>query len=890
MTLKFFERFWLKSGWKKTFIISFLVVAIPISVYLVLQRTFFKPNAADLPPVPYQITISGANPRSISPLIWGMNWGFYAESGAGVTDYMYRWHLDTLENMGIKMLRYPGGCNGDTVDIKPVEAEDGREVIRLAFMENGETKQRYSLPLAEAITFAAGFSAEIMYQVNTDVQPTVTPNPCGQISLYPPAGNKLQRIRDDLEYVMDNYPQIRYFELGNEPWGNRDPEEYVTSALALAQYIKAYNNGDNDFKVGLVGPPSTGNNQDPNAPLYSEWLSAVQGKLAEVCAGGDLCFDFVTDHPYLIHGYSDTASRKITPDLPKPDAAPSASPEIRPGYQYLLYTLIGESGEVAYSFQCPVNYDKGGILGLECNQLTELNISGVAPNPSGRFRGTSAFAYFDGNDQGKQKLAQMVLSDDGILGWFRVCPIDDEVRGEGILWGQCQPGNWQQVNMVNMSVNQRPLLSYDAVPYTYNNIQYVRQSLIEAGEDEDKLWQRNCVLGSYPNGCEEWTSSYPIGLGANMRSFNSSTYYSLQENGNEPVRQNIVESIVTADGRSLRFRVCEVSDAGSIVCPQTYSSFSLENYREVGNESYLSLASVSFSSHDFSAGLSFPYNFYGIASIYAAKEAEEKLVELKSAYEPVKLGVTEWNVKCWGGYGFGKLNFSVGTVDHSFYTAEMLMNMAKQGVVVGGFHDFHPYQQLCGLFSSMNHNHGTLSPAGEAFALTSPLAGGVFLASEETSSSPTEEIPTNPRCNNASCLQGGYSLSYVSSYAGINQDNDKVYVIVINRGAAPLDFRPVFVNLPGSLSSLNSYSFKTLSANSLSSTGFNSVVEQEPTVFTSSTIISLPAESMTRIAFTASVNQSPSPLPSLSPSPFPSTPPPGGIRVKPSKKPSPKLE
>lgn len=101
-----------------------------------------------------------------------------------------------------------------------------------------------------------------------------------------------------------------YFELGNEPWGFWDPVEYGEVALTFAQAIKAVHP---QAKVGIVGFPTTGNNQafdpdnDPTNGKETAWTEMVQDMLSEESCGGARCFDFVTDHGYNYTGYSEMA-------------------------------------------------------------------------------------------------------------------------------------------------------------------------------------------------------------------------------------------------------------------------------------------------------------------------------------------------------------------------------------------------------------------------------------------------------------------------------------------------------------------------------------------------------------------------------------------------------
>lgn len=211
--------------------------------------------------------------------------------------------------LGARSLRYPMGCKADAYDW---------HTARHRWTKDGQTVDVQGVSAEAFVDAARAANAQSIWVANVTPKPGMV-NPCSQTNLnggngpltpgIPSLVSNTLALLDDLAAKGKLMDAV---ELGNEPWGPRDPDpgdpanglwhpsEYRDVAVALAEGIKAKYPS---LPLGLVGAPSTGNNQDPDdVASRTAWTSMVTQIRDREC-GSVACFDFVTDHPYHNDGY-----------------------------------------------------------------------------------------------------------------------------------------------------------------------------------------------------------------------------------------------------------------------------------------------------------------------------------------------------------------------------------------------------------------------------------------------------------------------------------------------------------------------------------------------------------------------------------------------------------
>ncbi|MFP2956767.1 carbohydrate binding domain-containing protein [Myxococcus sp. 1LA] len=263
------------------------------------------------------VTVNGVGARTAPRALWGMNLvgsvartkaDFYARFGATADA-----GRTTLTGMGIKQIRFPGGCHGDGYDWR---------ANKMYFSDYGGGDVAWDvMPVPDFLAIASELGAEPIFQLNVETRGYR--NACGWISrypqptTYPTEAQRLARLLDDAQELLRRHGNVlRTFELGNEPWGssvpsdpnNRwKPDEYANVALAFARALKAI---DPNVRMLLVGHPTTGNNMtgETNVPADVAWTAMVKRLLADRSCQGGACFSGVTDHAYSYAGYSPLAN------------------------------------------------------------------------------------------------------------------------------------------------------------------------------------------------------------------------------------------------------------------------------------------------------------------------------------------------------------------------------------------------------------------------------------------------------------------------------------------------------------------------------------------------------------------------------------------------------
>jgi alpha-L-arabinofuranosidase len=216
---------------------------------------------------------------TISPLIWGSN----AEALPELTADQFLATYPAFRTMGIKLIRYPGGCASDGYDWKNnvVSYESAGGVMNIVRM----------MSVDEVLKLAEIIGAKIIYVVDIGNQDGYGMG-CGtEVMHYPDSWDT------NLELFYKYKGRISYYQLGNEPWMWRKlttpttyypVENYLTTAIKYAEIIKQI---DPAVKTTLVSHPT--------------YENGLLSSLTRIC-GNAPCFDSVSVHPYYSEGYDPT--------------------------------------------------------------------------------------------------------------------------------------------------------------------------------------------------------------------------------------------------------------------------------------------------------------------------------------------------------------------------------------------------------------------------------------------------------------------------------------------------------------------------------------------------------------------------------------------------------
>jgi alpha-L-arabinofuranosidase len=258
-------------------------------------------------PFPVNIKVSEpSTPKNISPFIWGAGLDDHFTS---TQSYFNVYSLSQLKNLGVKMIRFPGGCQADNYNY--LNANFSYNL----FGDPAKKAERTGLSVDQVLSIASTASAEVLYVLNVQ-KDLGAPDPCGwntnNVGSAQDARNIVQKYTVEARNSGKKF--ITYYEMGNESWGgypyagypfDRSLSDYEATAKLFAEAMKGV---DNSIKISLQGYPSTGNNQAIDGkvsltPDAKKWQDMVKRLLPLKCNGVP-CFDFVTDHPYVYAGFN----------------------------------------------------------------------------------------------------------------------------------------------------------------------------------------------------------------------------------------------------------------------------------------------------------------------------------------------------------------------------------------------------------------------------------------------------------------------------------------------------------------------------------------------------------------------------------------------------------
>lgn len=277
-----------------------------------------------------QVDATGTGPlKDISKGVWGASWlanapGDYAAFRASVPD-------ETMRQLGVRLLRFPGGCAGDVYnwDLKGDKTGSEAQMAYVWYL-SGELRFEKSITIGQFLDFAESHGADTLYQFNMqamDAQGNPYDGCYGKTvwpyNVMPKTGNIAvdnaaleAKMLDDALTIVRKYsppgaPRIREYQLGNEPWAHWPPAVYHQMAVRWAGRIRELQRlGQVDASVRLmvVGmhwgamPLATGVGAQYDHPEALAWDQYTRWSMAQVC-GHRPCFDHVSTHGYYTAGY-----------------------------------------------------------------------------------------------------------------------------------------------------------------------------------------------------------------------------------------------------------------------------------------------------------------------------------------------------------------------------------------------------------------------------------------------------------------------------------------------------------------------------------------------------------------------------------------------------------
>ncbi|MFW5719645.1 MAG: hypothetical protein ACOCXT_01290, partial [Candidatus Dojkabacteria bacterium] len=279
--------------------VFFTILLLGLSVFFAYElnttSTETRSGAQSQPPAEANELVVNINNAAeghvISKHLWGVNHWSGPPWGKNLEELNNHIPPSIQSNMGIKLLRFPWG---------PTSYNWHEGHVQYKKSVDGEVITHERITVDEVLQLSQQINAEVYYMVNNEIHNDV-PEPAGPISAYPGTPdkehNKNVLLNDVRELIKKYKGQLKYFQLGNEPWGGWDPQVYAQVSVEFAQVMKAE---DPSIHITIVGFPSTGNNQNLQQNTENrerQWTKAIQGVLNEKCGNVD-CFDSVSNHIY----------------------------------------------------------------------------------------------------------------------------------------------------------------------------------------------------------------------------------------------------------------------------------------------------------------------------------------------------------------------------------------------------------------------------------------------------------------------------------------------------------------------------------------------------------------------------------------------------------------
>ena len=274
-------------------------------------------------------------------------------------------------------------------------------------------------------------------------------------------------------------------------------------------------------------------------------------------------------------------------------------------------------------------------------------------------------------------------------------------------------------------------------------------------------------------------------------------------------------------------------------------------------------------------GQSTIFNITNLKSTFPINPAAPlNVIAMGKAIDPnVPVGFTEWNLFCQNVIPQFQ---PAGTTEQGLFTALSLFTMLEEDVGLAAFHNLSvdgtlPSEAGCGLLALSGNVQ--LSASGQAFALTSVIAGGTLLNTGVGAHNSLLSVPENLTCPNRDCLDigaGGFDPTTIGGISNLDafsaQVGNDLYIFLINRDSdstnlfqATINFNP-FVNYNPAVA---------VTADILAGVSYRNRFFQQATVnvpYDSTTtpgqiVVPLPGVSMARVHIAGFFNGAPAPSP-----------------------------
>lgn len=629
------------------------------------------------PTLQYEVEI--AKPKTEKPIsknIWGVNYFNFALPNVNRPAPHFGVDLALTSSAGIKMLRFMGGCPGDFYNWKTA-----KQTYRWNGRFEGVADVR-TWTVDEALEIARIQGAELLFQVNVETKNRI--NPCGNIPRNYCNGDdctnmsdvtrKKLMIQDAADLVQAYKGRIKYFELGNEQWGSWVDVVPEQSKLKIAEAIgesiefaQAMKSIDPTIKVGIVGHPTTGNNQTGETNNFNDayWTSQVREAIKRKCGVNThvTCFDFVTDHPYFYTGYN---------------PGDNNNPANFPG----LSAYYTSTRDIDYIFR----KREADYAPLD-SAKTEWSLKTWT---SERFKAQTVPLINQNFD----------LGGTGWNLWSRIAG-----TGSIISSPEQKVTGSNSMKVVLDKPSQNP---WDAVQAS--------QVFSTAGHSDVVFTEGNLIKKRKPYKLNVWVyTNSPKNTRIILQQINDGTHK----------YHHIAESVL------------------SNIKPNTWQKVELTGY-----------------------------SFEDTTQMQVVFRTLKSQQEWVASPEPV---IAYFDAVTLENRDFSKVGVpSSGTVEHGMFVFEVLMKMVEHGVDIANLHAYGIGGQ--GLFKDSK----TLNPIGQAFNLSSSLAGGSLLSTNRVGVMPYMTSPRNSGCI-SNCIPGGIPLDHISVYSGTNAQRSSTYIYIVNK-------------------------------------------------------------------------------------------------------------
>ncbi len=292
------------------------IVLFGLIVFLSLSKNIYAVT------YPVRVSVSNGTGKQIPAEMWGVNLQGYLSqphmsTTANFLNYLTATGTTLTQNMGIKLIRFPGGAAAN--------AYNWGGGINNAYLDLGSSQIPF-MKISDGLLLSSVMGAQMLYVANLNSPLNQPPN--------------CQELANVVSFTPDHYDTaanrslIRFIEFGYDQWLSGNPSLYQQMANACAHVIK---NIDPTIQIGLVGYGSL--DESPNsATQRTAWNNMLATILPDPTCGPTntvKCYDFVTDHiyPRVLHTsyvppflgqttFYSTANMSATNPVPINPAAP----------------------------------------------------------------------------------------------------------------------------------------------------------------------------------------------------------------------------------------------------------------------------------------------------------------------------------------------------------------------------------------------------------------------------------------------------------------------------------------------------------------------------------------------------------------------------------------